>query len=245
MAEGYGHRADRYGPIRRLKHRLNRQVFAGASHCVGWSSWAAKSIVEDYGVDPARVSVIPPGVDTSRWHPVDRAASDDFRVLFVGGEFGRKGGELLLEAFKSLSPRAELYIVTKTAIAPSDRVHIVNDLGPNDPRLIDLYRSSDVFALPSLAETFGIAAVEASAMGLPVVASSSGGLTEIVVDGETGLTVVPGDIDSLATALVRLERDPALRRRLGQGARTRALERFDVATNAVQLFELARQAAQE
>jgi len=244
MAEGYGHRPDRRGPIRFLKHRLNRQVFTEASCCVGWSSWTARSIIEDYGVDPRRVSVIPPGVDTSRWLPVARAQSDIFRVLFVGGEFGRKGGEILLKAFKTLSARAELHIVTKTPIAPSDRVHVINDLGPNDPRLIELYRSSDVFVLPSLAETFGIAAVEASAMGLPVIASSSGGLSEIVVDGETGLTVVPGDADSLANAMLRLERDPELRRRLGRNARARAVERFDAGTNAARLFELVRHAAQ-
>jgi glycosyltransferase involved in cell wall biosynthesis len=245
MASGYGHRADRTGPIASLKHRVNQNVFRHASHCIGWSSWAARSIIDDYGVDADRVSVIPPGVDTHEWRPVDRTPDDRFRILFVGGEFERKGGRQLLDAFGSLPPRAELYLVTKSPVPAMERVHVVDDLSPNDPRLMDLYRSSDVFVLPSLAETFGIAAIEASATGLPVIASSSGGLPEIVRNGETGLIVAPGDVRGLAEALQRLEADPELRRRLGVAARARAMEQFDAERNASKVFELIRQLAQK
>ncbi|MDJ0768696.1 MAG: glycosyltransferase family 4 protein [Ilumatobacter sp.] len=243
MADGYGHRPDRPGPVRWWKHRVNRRVFTEATWCVGWSSWAAGSFVDDYGVDPARVAVIPPGVDTDAWRPPAQRRHTGVRILFVGGEFPRKGGDLLVESLASLPDDVELHLVTKTPVAANDRVRVYDDLGPNDPRLIELFRTSDVFAIPSRAETFGIAAAEASAMALPVVASDVGGFADIVADGETGFIVPHGDGAALTTALRRLVDDPALRRSMGEAARRRAVERFDSRTNAARLFDLAHSCA--
>jgi glycosyltransferase involved in cell wall biosynthesis len=93
-------------------------------------------------------------------------------------------------------------------------------------RLEEHYRRAAVVAVPSLREGFGVVAAEASAFGRPVVASRVGGLRDIVVDGETGLHVDPGDVPQLRAALVRLLADADLRRSLGTAARTRARERF-------------------
>ena len=244
MADGYGHRPDRPGPVAWWKHRRNRAVFGQAHRCVGWSSWAARSIVDDYGVDPARVEVIAPGVDTQRFRPgSDRHDDGTLRVLFVGGDFERKGGDDLRRAASSLPGDVHLTLVTRSAVATDDRTAVVGDLRPNDDRLVELFRSSDVFALPSAAETFGIAAVEASACGLPVVASASGGLSDVVDDGVTGFTVPPGDVAALADRLRRLADDGALRRRLGRAARQRALQRYDATTNARRLLDLVRDAS--
>lgn len=237
MAEGYGHRPDRPGPIGSLKHRLNRQMFAGATWCVGWSQWACDSMIEDYGVDPSRTRVIPPGVDTDVWRPGPQRDDDTFNLLFVGGDFRRKGGDQLLEAFAALPADAELTVVTRSEVPRTDRVRVISDLVPNDPRLIELYRSSDVFALPTLAETFGIAAAEAAATGLPVVATDVGGLPDIVENGVNGFTVPPNDAEALAKALYRLT-DGAERRRMSETARARAVERFDAKTNAERMMDL-------
>jgi len=92
--------------------------------------------------------------------------------------------------------------------------------------------AADVVALPSLQEGLGVAALEAMAAGRPVVASRVGGLTEAVVHEETGLLVPPGDPTALATALVRLARDPGLRARLGAAGRARVLARYTAARMA-------------
>lgn len=245
IADGYGHRPDGNGPVARLKHRLNLRTMHEASWCVGWSNRVAASYRDDYGVPDERIRVIPPGVDLEAWQPPETTRADDgtFRMLFVGGDFERKGGEHLLRAFSTLPPGAELVVVTRAEVPATDGVRVVNDLNPNDPELVELYRTSDVFVLPTLAETFGIAAAEAAASGLPVVASDLGGIPDIVLDGTTGSLVPAGDDDALAIALRRLYDAPDLRRSMGRAARRHAESAFDAQRNADSLLDLVRGAA--
>jgi glycosyltransferase involved in cell wall biosynthesis len=93
-------------------------------------------------------------------------------------------------------------------------------------RLLQAYHDADVLVNPSLSETFGMALVEAGACAVPVVASRTGGMQEIVVDGETGLLVEPGNVPALAGALKRVLGDVEARVRMGAAGRQRAVERF-------------------
>jgi glycosyltransferase involved in cell wall biosynthesis len=238
MADGYGHRADRSGPLAWAKHRINRRTFSEAQWCVGWSQWVCDSLVGDYGVAPERTRVIPPGVDTTVWAPGPVVDEARLRLLFVGGDFERKGGQDLLRAFPSLPDDAELVIVTRSAVPGSARVTVINDLTPNDPRLVELYRTANLFVLPTRAETFGIAAAEAAACGLPVVASDVGGMADIVEDGTTGFLMPMEDRAALARALRTLQENPELRRSMGAAGRERAVQRFDAATNGRALTAL-------
>jgi glycosyltransferase involved in cell wall biosynthesis len=86
----------------------------------------------------------------------------------------------------------------------------------------------DVFVLPSLWEGLPIALLEAMAAGLPVVATAVGGTPEVVVEGETGFLVPPRDPEALAEAILRLLREPDLRRRMGEAGRKRVAEHFSV-----------------
>src|SRR5688500_6723265 len=89
-----------------VKLALNRRCFDRATAIVAWSDWCRDSLVEDYGVDPTKVNVIPPGVDRKAWsRPPDRAREDPFRILFVGTDFRRKGGPHLIEAVRMLRDR--------------------------------------------------------------------------------------------------------------------------------------------
>jgi glycosyltransferase involved in cell wall biosynthesis len=241
MAALYGHRPDRRGPVAAVKHGVNRRLFQQAGHTVAWSSWAAESLIADYDVPRDRISVIPPGVDLSRWRTDSRPAGPVARILFVGGHFFRKGGDKLLSAFAQLPQgSAELDIVTRTAVdsAPGVRVH--RGFTPNSPALAALFSSSDLFVMASGAETFGIAAVEAAASGLPVVASSVGGLHDIVVDGHTGFLVDPSDSRGLTDRIRCLVHDPALRTRMGAAGRRHAEVHFDAAMNAGRLAQILR-----
>lgn len=108
-------------------------------------------------------------------------------------------------------------------------------------RLPGLYAAAGLFVLPSLCdEPFGVPLVEAMAAGLPVVASRTGGIPEIVVDGETGLLVERADVSGLAATILELLADPERRRRMGAAGRERVLRRFTWATVAGRLEEALR-----
>ncbi len=239
IGELYDHAPDRPGLLQSYKHRVNRKLLLGAAKLLPWSSWAARSLVDDYGVDARRIDVVAPGVDLERWRPADRSNGDGkLRILFVGGDFERKGGLLLMRAFQALGiANAELHLVTRSKLPNASGIIVHNDMQPNSERLIELFRKSDVFVLPTEAEAFGIAAVEASASGLPVIATASGGLVDIVEDGVTGYLVDAGDEPAFATRLRLLLADAALREHMGYAARLRARAHFDARSNAKRVVD--------
>ena len=94
------------------------------------------------------------------------------------------------------------------------------------PNIVDYLCASDVLLLPSEQESFGLAALEAMAVQVPVIASHVGGLPEVVEDGETGFLSPVGDVDKMADDAARLLIDPKLRREMGKRARALAIERY-------------------
>jgi L-malate glycosyltransferase len=94
------------------------------------------------------------------------------------------------------------------------------------PRIVDYLSASDVLLLPSDQESFGLAALEAMACEVPVIASRVGGLPEVVTDGETGYLSTVGDVDKMAADAVRLLTDEKLRKEMGRRARASAIDRY-------------------
>jgi glycosyltransferase involved in cell wall biosynthesis len=239
MATHYQHPTDRFELVRRFKHNANRRLLQNAARLLPWSSWVQDSLETDYEVNPEKIEILPPGVDLAFWKPDESRRSSLPRILFVGGDFYRKGGEVLLDAFQSLQPgRAELVLVTRTELPIRPGMRVYNHMQPNSPELIQLYQSCDIFVLPTQAEAFGIAAVEASAAGLPVIATRVGGLRDIVLEGENGYLVPVQDPGTLARRLEVLIGDPDLRRRLGHKSRQHASLHFDACKNAARMSEI-------
>lgn len=240
MGDHYGHQDDKIGFIADAKHRTNMRMFDNARRILPWSTWTAQSLIDDYGVPAERIEVLPPGVDIDAWHPDESQRMSVLpRILFVGGDFARKGGQTLLEAFRKLPPNsAELHIVTKAKIDPEPGVMVYNNMRPNSLELTRLYQSCHIFCLPTLAEAFGIVAVEASASGLPAVTSNVGGLVDIVDEGVTGFQIRPNDVDTLCTRLRTLVDNKDLRDRMGLAARKRAEARFDARKNGERLVQI-------
>jgi glycosyltransferase involved in cell wall biosynthesis len=230
-----------------IKERWYRRIYSAAHTLVAWSHWAARSVVRDYGVEAARVEVINPGVDVGLWSPAPASAGTQrpMRLLFVGGDFERKGGHFVLEALRSpMLAGAELDVVSNAAsIDPGPRVRVHRGLGPNSPELRALFRDADLFVLPTLGDTNPFVIFEAMACGLPVVSTSIAAIPEQVEHGVTGLLVPPGDPAALTAALESLAADPARRRAMGAAGRRRVEERFDARVNASRLFEVLRRAS--
>lgn len=242
----YGHAPSKNARLEEVKKRLNQKSFTSARRLVTWSQWAKDSLVSDYGVPADKITVIPPGIDTPRW-AVDRSAAlrpgRPVNLLFVGGDFPRKGGDTLLRAFESLPTRVDvrLDIVTKTSdIINSDpsRIRVWRDVGPNSPQLMKLFAEADLFVFPTRGDCLPLAVLEAMASGLPVITTRVGALPEAVTHGETGWIVPPDDSAAMVEALTLLVEDASLRRQMGINACEIATERFDAGRNYRRLVDV-------
>jgi glycosyltransferase involved in cell wall biosynthesis len=245
LGEYYDHEPDTDGPAGKLKHQMNRFAFGRARRIIAWSNWVRDSLVNDYAVPGRRIEVIPPGVGLTAWgKPRERPDGRRPRILFVGGDFERKGGELLLDWFdRQGRGLCELDIVTRSPVTGSDDVRVHGAVSPNSESARELFHSADIFVLPSLGECFGIAAVEAMAAGIPVVMTRVGGAADIVDHGVNGLLVTAGDVVELGHVLNHLVLSRDLRLTMGQEARKKAERSFDAVRNAERLLDCIRAAA--
>jgi glycosyltransferase involved in cell wall biosynthesis len=233
-------RADWNLLVRRLRHRLAQNVFRDAIHLLPWSRFAKESLIRDYGIPEDRISIVPPGIDLETWSDhLDSSrrigtSSGNLMVLFVGGNFDRKGGDLLLNiARKEEFQQCDFHFVTKGFKGPRGRNIFVHDnLSANSEALISLYRQADIFVLPTRADVFSLAALEAMAMELPVVITNVGGIGEIVVDKENGFIIPVDDETALLERLRLLIGNKELRIRLGKNGRKIAESKFDLETVA-------------
>lgn len=190
-----------------------------------------RHLIELYEADPDRVEIVAPGVDRAFFSPGSRhGARSAIRatggpiVLFVGRIQPLKGVDVAVEALAKLEDqRAQLFIVGgasgRDGAAEVDKVMaLIDELGITDRvsfveaqphyALSTYYRAADVLIMPSRSESFGLVALEASACGLPVVASAVGGLRTLVRDGETGYLIDGRDPSDYATAIDKILADP-------------------------------------
>jgi glycosyltransferase involved in cell wall biosynthesis len=192
---GLSHRSRRHGEL------IDRTAVMGAAAAVYPSRWAADAAITEYGVDSARVHVVPFGANLVPDRPPDRSRDGRVRLLFVATDWHRKGGDVALGASRALRASgidAELVVCgcQPHELREDDRVTVVPFLDRNDltdsRRLAELFEQASVFVLPTRADCFPIVVCEAAAFGLPVVASDAGGLPEAVVDQQTGVLLPVG-----------------------------------------------------
>jgi len=199
-----------------------RRLYRDALHVFSQGTPAARSVVSFYGVPEDRVSVVGGGANFDVL-PERTGAQRDPVVLYVGADWARKGGDVLIRAFRKVRARnrhARLQIVGTSEPAPEPGVEVVGFVSDRG-RLSELYAKASVYCLPSRYEPYGLSIAEAMAHELPCVVTRVGGLADVVLDGQTGLVVPPEDEDALADALLRLLDDPVYARRLGTNARSR------------------------
>jgi glycosyltransferase involved in cell wall biosynthesis len=221
-----------------LKYRLHDRVIA--------ISQGIADVLAAEGVAASRLRVVRSSLDPAPWQsPVPRAAfCAEFDVPepavligVVAQLIERKGHRVLFDALRALPDRSRVRVVCfgqgplretleREAADLGETVRFAgfrNDLA----RWIG---ALDLLVHPALMEGLGVSLLQASAAGVPIIASRAGGMPEAVADEETGLLVAPGDAGALSAALRRLIEDPDLRRRFGDQGRARIEREFSVET---------------
>jgi glycosyltransferase involved in cell wall biosynthesis len=241
-----------YGVDHQQKSRLANFVAAAAKPM-------ERQLANELGLPPERTCTLTMGVDTTRFRPRDPQTPPG-RVqdlVTVARLVLGKGHRYALAAVRTAVDRgAELrYAIVGSgpdrseiareiaALCLGDRVRLLGSLGEQE--VLEQLQQADVFVLPSVGrfEASPVSVMEAMACGLPVVASRVGGIADMITDGIDGFLVGPEDVAGLAAAIERLWRDPALRQRVGEAARRRAVESFDSRARARQLVEVIRSSA--
>lgn len=209
--------------------RIDGAIFRRAAAVIATSRWAKASLERRYPSCTAPVHVMPDPVLLEhfdrQWideRQMRSSAGGVPRLLFVGGDFVRKGGLDLLEAWRAgrLHESASLEIVTDWAIGElPPGVTLTRDVRPHSAAWRACWARADVFVMPTRNEAFGLVYQEAAAAGLPAIGTDHNAVPEIIADGETGVLVPVQDIGALAAAMRTLVDDPALRHRMGLRAR--------------------------
>jgi starch synthase len=245
-----------------------RVAAASAAAVVAVSDGMRADIMAAYPEIPAeRIRVIRNGIDTTEYRPdpntdvLERYGVDLARpyVIFVGRITRQKGVPVLLRAASGLIPEAQLVLLAGAADTQEQLVEVtelvdglratrsgvfwIPEMLPKHD-VIQLLTHATVFAIPSIYEPLGIVNLEAMACGTAVVGSRTGGIPEVVADGETGLLVSAGEPEPLAAALNTLLSDPDRAAAMGQAGRKRAVAEFGwpaIAAQTADLYaELAR-----
>ncbi len=226
---GEGIIADMLNPSR-IKHFLLRKSLLAARHIITFSEWARTLVINDYNIYPDKVTRIAPGVDTARFVQPPKRPADKIGILFIGNDFPRKGGDLLLkwieESGRGLG--CELHLVTRAGVEPRPGVFVHNNVTPNSDELLSIMSGCHIFAFPTRADCFPLALIEAMGTGLAVVATNITAIPEIVDDGQTGLLIAPDCYEEMSATLRRLVLNVELRERLGRAARLRVETDFSM-----------------
>lgn len=236
----------------RANIRHDGLVFRAARAIIATSRWAASDLATLYPDCASKVRVMPYPVRVERFDAdwmtaravrANNGRADPVQVVFMGGDFPRKGGPALLDAWRdaAFDGHAQLDVVTDwpvdTSALPAG-VRVVRGVAPYSPAWCDVWRRADVFVMPTRSEAFGMVFQEAAAAGVPVIATAINAIPELVEDGTTGLLIAPGDRGGLVRALATLVRSPELRLRMGRAARERMLAMASPGTYARNLQAL-------
>ena len=231
------------GPVATVAQRLTRPFI---HRTVAVSSAVRERLIRDEGVAPETIQVIDNGVDTDVFHPGDATAArrhlglagDGLLIGAVSRLTEVKGIPHLLEAVAALRDTRPVRLVIVGDGPERERLEMkTQELGLTDAvdylgvrrDLPEIFPAFDVFCLPSIREGSPQVLLEAMASGCAVVATTAGGIPEVVEDGESGRVVAPGSTAALTAALGRVVAEQELRARLAVAARRRIVERFDLA----------------
>lgn len=220
---------------RKLAHiQFEKEAIASMSAIFVMSEWLARSFIADYSVDRSKIHVVGAGINFSSLPQIPKRTYKEKRIIFIGKEFERKGGNFLLESFELA--RRTVPTLSLTIVGPeAQRSEIpgVNFAGflskaiaTQHRRLQSLLDSASMLVLPSEYEPFGISLLEGMANGLPCITVNNCAMPEIIINRVNGLVVEYGNSQQFADAICELALDDTKSKTFGQAGRARIEAEF-------------------
>jgi glycosyltransferase involved in cell wall biosynthesis len=231
-----------------------RAVYAAAAGVFTMSEYLRGSFLRDFALPAERVVTVYAGANLDAATVIPRSGPPQGppTVLFVGRQWDRKGGPVLLEAFRGLRvaiPDARLCVVGSRPPVREPGVEIVGPINKDSPeglkQLSSLYRDADLLCLPSRFEPFGIVLVEAMLHGLPCIGTDRWAIPEIIAEGETGWLAPDGNATALRDCLLAALKNRVALAAMGQRGRQRALRLFTWERVAARMCRHLEQALSE
>jgi len=233
---------------------MQTQVARRLKRIITVSENSFKDIVEDHKVDPARMAVVPVGVDIDLFEPLPEVQVVPGRlVTTASADVAMKGLKYLLEALAKVRTEhedAHLIVIGKrkpggasdqtiTKLGLEDHVEFVT--GVSERRIIELYSEAELAVVPSLYEGFSLPAIEAMACGTPLLGTTGGAVPEVIgKDGDTALVVEPGNSEALAAKISWAFAQTDLRDTIGARGRQRIIDRWSWKHTAAKTVEQYR-----
>lgn len=193
---------------------FERNVYQGLDLIFPMSEWLRRSFIEDFNCEPDKVIAVGAGVNLKYIPKIQEKDYTKHNILFIGVDFERKGGKILLEAFRVVRNEikdAKLFIVGPNLTGLPDGVESLGRIMKNslegEERLHTAYLDATIFVMPSYYEPFGIVFAEAMAHKLPCIGTDNCAMPEIIDNEINGFIVPPGDSKSLAHKIVDLFRN--------------------------------------
>ncbi len=181
--------------------QLDRKVFENATHCMLASEWTKQSAINDYNIPASKITVAPLGANLDHIpssSEIKKEKNKTCKLLFIGVEWERKGGQIALDTFYALQKKGMPAQLTIIGCVPPVAIHnpgvtvipfINKHSEAESQRFFDIIRNSDFLLLPTRAECAGVVFCEASAYGVPSITTNTGGVSTYVQDGINGFTL--------------------------------------------------------
>jgi glycosyltransferase involved in cell wall biosynthesis len=226
--------------LRWLRQR-EKLLFSHAQGFLPWSRVAAESLRREYKIRSTQIHQLPPSLEDPAPAPYSSRRNTKPNILFIGGDFKRKGGQQLVEVWRTFfRNQSNLHIVTREEVVAEEGLHVHRGVEAGSARWRELWNTADVFVFPSHMETFGIVLIEAMAFGVPIVSANTGAAQDLLEDGLAGILLDSPLASALQGAIQGLISDKELRSRISTNGRNRFLRDFELEKNAKRLAQLVR-----
>ena len=209
-----------------------RNIFSNINKFFPRTNWCRQSLIRDFGIPSKKVAQGTAAIDLNKWEVIKKDGNNNkVKLLFIGNDFFRKGGEFLFNVYSKISNRSELTILSNNRILDSIKFSagVSRYKNISHDKISKYFYEADIFVFPTYKEHFGLVQLEALASGLPIIARDTGGVSDAVIDTYNGYLMPYNSIEEdWVQKISYLIEHPEERKRMGNNSRKLAEVKYSI-----------------